>query len=786
MGKGKKKRGTYYKRIVVFMLVFMACVVTPFTAILFRASEKKVLELINESNEHVLNQMKYNFNYISDNIKALSLSIFSQNDVSEIMYSGDPQYDDIYSAIKNLEDTVIQAQSSLQSITIYNASTKAWYSTDADNNETNEIKSFLKKNGDVPKLKPILRRISVGTEQNEAYSYIFSYFMYAYSNPSTEKGSFIMVNQTADEFVDNLNTGIGEVDGTYIVSQSGEIYGGREENLVYEKIVRQCVEDHAGEVPEGFYVKKEEGQRYLVSYIRLDETNNTIVMIQNYKDIFKGMTDLRNEFIFLCIAYAVIAAAAIAVMTKRIYTPVDELVSYVTEVSGEKCGEGNEENIDEIGHIRKVFQKASALNKELSDEKNNSKRIVENYWHKSLLTESSPEKIEAFYQNMPESILSIKRDYALAVVCMHLDSYEESRFSFVEEDRQLLLNSAGNVLQEMLDPDFRSEAVQDLNDDLVLILNGESERWTISDIEKHIFAMQEFMKEHFDVTISASYDGISSRLTDLAELYENAKKYGSYKIIYGKGSVLGQKECKNNIENEETSYPRELRKKLDEQLKLGNKEQVYQVLNEIQESISKLSYHNIVINTMSLATKINLLLNEINMMKNRPDVIHFDKIYYDVLNMEFLEELFNELKLYIDAVLTETYQHTEKENDKEKLFLDMVVEFVQENYADNNLSSQSISDYIHMSNRYVMKKFKKCAGITLNEYILTVRMKHAAYLLSSTDMSVGQVSENIGIENENYFYRLFKKVYGCTPREFAVMQKNCDENKKAERLEKNI
>ena len=66
-----------------------------------------------------------------------------------------------------------------------------------------------------------------------------------------------------------------------------------------------------------------------------------------------------------------------------------------------------------------------------------------------------------------------------------------------------------------------------------------------------------------------------------------------------------------------------------------------------------------------------------------------------------------------------------------------------------------------------MKKFKQCTGISLNEYILDIRMKQAAELLLHSKLPVNKISDNIGIENENYFYRLFKKVYGCTPREFS-------------------
>lgn len=768
MGKKIKKRGMYYKRIIIFMLVFMVGVVMPFTGFLFRASEKNVLERINESNDQVLCQMEYNFKYISENMSSLALSIFSQNDVEEIMYSSAPQYDDIYLTMKNLEDTVIQAQTSLQSIFIYNAKTRTWYSTDSDGNETNEIKSFLGETGEVPKLKPMLRKVSVGTDQREVYSYVFSYFMYDYSNPSTGEDSFIVLNQTVDEFVNNLNTGISDLSETYIINQEGEIGGSKKEESVYKEIIQECKMELSK--AKGVYEKSYKGEKYLISYINLDDTMNTLVMIQNYQDIFKGMTELRNEFLVLCMVYAIIAIAAIVFMTKRIYTPVNELVNYVKTASDLEEDEGSSGELDEIGHLRKTFQKANILNKKLRAEKNNSQKIVANYWWKNLLNDSSQERINDFYQNLPESVLSVSRQYALAVVYLELDSYEENKFAFAEEDNELLLDSARNVLQEMLEPDFASEAVYGMDEGIVLILNGISKESSLSCIKEHISNMQQFMREHFDVTLSVSYDGISSQLTELSRLYENVRKYESYRLIYGKGSVLGIEKCRENIENTEIVYPRELRKKLDEQLKLGNKEQIYQVLDEIQVSISKLSYDNIVINSMSLATKINTVLSEINRMKNKAGTLKFDKIYNSVLNMEFLDNLFDELKIYIDSVLTESYQHTEQENSREEMFLDMVVEFVRENYADVNLSSQMIADYINMSSRYVMKKFKKCAGITLNEYILTVRMKQAVYLLLNTDMSVGQISKNIGICNENYFYRLFKKVYGCTPREFTAGQ----------------
>ena len=90
------------------------------------------------------------------------------------------------------------------------------------------------------------------------------------------------------------------------------------------------------------------------------------------------------------------------------------------------------------------------------------------------------------------------------------------------------------------------------------------------------------------------------------------------------------------------------------------------------------------------------------------------------------------------------------------------------NYTDINLSLQNIADFLSLSPRYLSKKFRQCTDISLNDYILNYRMKQAAILLTDTNLSIKKVAESVGIVNENYFYQLFKKQFGCTPREFKI------------------
>lgn len=768
-GQVGKRFGSYYKRILIFLLVFIMFIIIPFTAVLYNKSEKSVLKSIYQSNERLLKQMKFNYSSFSNNMSMLCLSTFLRYDVKEMMYNDELDFNDIFLTRKYLRDNIIQTNPSLQSITIFNSVNNAWYSTNGNESGTSEeLNQYLMNNNEVPRLKPVLRRISTGTDNIEAYSYVFSYFMYEYSNPGTGKDSFIVLNQKADEFINNLNNGIVGKSPVflYIVDKDGNIYSSQKvEDINQEALVQECIEENMRQDKEGFFVRKVEDQKYLVSYIDLGDNTNYIVMLQNYQDIFNNMVELRDGFILLCIIFAFVALFGLILISRRIYNPVNKLVNYVSENSTFDSIEG--ENPDEIDQLKTVFQKANSLNKSLRQEKKRSQKILESYWLRNLLNDSSKESWKTYFKNMPETILGKVKNYNLAVICLHLDGCCNNKYAFSKDDCELLLESVKNVIQEIMEPLFEMVSVHWAENEMVIILNGLDSSYTTKHIVENIKTTQEFMKTHFDVTISTSYSEFSDNPTSLSHLYENARKYEKYRIVNGKDAVLGQKECSVNMNNSEMVYPKRMQKKLDEGLKLGNKEQIYEALLEIEESISKLSYDNIIINSMSLVTTINTLLNEINRMKNYPTTINFSKMYQAVLEMEFLDELFDELREYIDSILMDTYQEKEKESTDEQVFVETVIKFVCENYTDFNLSSQSIADHMNMSSRYLMKKFKTCTDLSLNEYILNIRMKQAVHLLTNTNMSVSQITKSIGIENENYFYRLFKKAYGCTPREFA-------------------
>jgi AraC-like DNA-binding protein len=97
--------------------------------------------------------------------------------------------------------------------------------------------------------------------------------------------------------------------------------------------------------------------------------------------------------------------------------------------------------------------------------------------------------------------------------------------------------------------------------------------------------------------------------------------------------------------------------------------------------------------------------------------------------------------------------------------------YIDENYADAALCAQQIAGHFHVNRRYAASAFKDFCGISVKEYINRLRVRKAAELLRAGRGSIGSVIQSVGIDNETYFFSLFKKRLGTTPREYANSHK---------------
>ena len=115
--------------------------------------------------------------------------------------------------------------------------------------------------------------------------------------------------------------------------------------------------------------------------------------------------------------------------------------------------------------------------------------------------------------------------------------------------------------------------------------------------------------------------------------------------------------------------------------------------------------------------------------------------------------------------LTKAVHNHKLSLDKYSPPIQRVMEYINL-HLGNHISNDDLAANASMSISHLSKVFKKETGGTMTEYIALMRCKKAAGLLKKTDLPVQEISSYVGYSDNNYFVKVFKKIYDLTPSEY--------------------
>lgn len=81
----------------------------------------------------------------------------------------------------------------------------------------------------------------------------------------------------------------------------------------------------------------------------------------------------------------------------------------------------------------------------------------------------------------------------------------------------------------------------------------------------------------------------------------------------------------------------------------------------------------------------------------------------------------------------------------------------------SSITPMDLAEIACMSYSKFRRIFKEYTGFTPSQYIREVRINTAKEMLTNTSKSIKEISHELGFENKDYFYTVFKKVTGVTP-----------------------
>ena len=93
-----------------------------------------------------------------------------------------------------------------------------------------------------------------------------------------------------------------------------------------------------------------------------------------------------------------------------------------------------------------------------------------------------------------------------------------------------------------------------------------------------------------------------------------------------------------------------------------------------------------------------------------------------------------------------------------------VLRLIEDHYRDGELSD--LCNELDTDLYTISRIIKRRTGRTYTDLLQEKRLNHAAFLLTTTELPVTDISADVGYNNFSYFYKIFKKTYNVTPKEY--------------------
>ena len=104
------------------------------------------------------------------------------------------------------------------------------------------------------------------------------------------------------------------------------------------------------------------------------------------------------------------------------------------------------------------------------------------------------------------------------------------------------------------------------------------------------------------------------------------------------------------------------------------------------------------------------------------------------------------------------------------VFIQQVDALLEQQFRHCDVNLEELASQLCITRPQLNRRVKALLGESMRDHVNRLRLQRASHLLTTTDLSVGDIARACGIEDVAYFSRFFRQMTGITPSEFRRME----------------
>ncbi|RCX17520.1 AraC-like DNA-binding protein [Anaerobacterium chartisolvens] len=514
---------------------------------------------------------------------------------------------------------------------------------------------------------------------------------------------------------------------------------------------------------EGTLDTKFDGKPFTVQYIKSGSNDWTYISITPTGYISRRVNGIRDVTLFVAIMSMIFSVVLTYLLVKRLYSPINDILNYISIVNNKKLDKQKAESKDELKFINRIISYVYNENESLRDSFNKSHPIL----REKLLNDITGGRVTQERYREIGSDMGIDMPFPLfQIIVFEIDEYGSEVLKRHRKMNLSFVAKIDEIAGEALNENARCYSVQKDESNLVSIINANEMFYEAKGINEYLNKVRDYFVCQHDLTFTIGVGRPYSSMEECSMSFTEALYSLKYKIVKGQNTVIYIDEVKE-IAGSIFEYPMEKEKKLVTILKSGDIASANEILLQIfTDNLSKRSMAPEMINNLFNAL-VGTAIRSIYEMQSSIIKIFGEGI--DIYAEMSAKSLVEEKKSYVYFIFKciASYAGDRKRCQNTKVY-EKVKAFVAENY-NGELSLERVAEVVQLSPSYLSFIFKEISGTNFVDFINEYRLEKAKDLLKSSSMTVAQVAEAVGYINANSFSKTFKRYIGVSPGQFREM-----------------